>query len=145
MDITRLLVFMAALLTCSMPCAGETISPSAKLRFTLEPKQKETIFQETSKFAAENDFSFEDAGIHLPLLEGRRLVYIRLKRDDHIEIHINNVHAEESYFIGIYERKPAPGWREVWDDLIAMFRARCLIGLEDLAGDGRDYEPVEAN
>ena len=144
MDTARLWVFVAALITYSLPCVGETISPSAKLRITLEPQHKETIFQETSKFATENDFSFEDAGIHLPLLDGRRLVYLILKRNDGIQVRINNVRAEESFAIAIYERKPAPGWRKVWEDLIDAFRARCLIQATDLPEGGRDHKPVEA-
>ena len=137
MEVARLLVIVVALVTCALPSLGETISPSAKLRITLEPKHKETIFLETSKFASENGFSFEDVGIQLPPLDGRRLVYLKLKRNDRIEVHIHNVRAEESFAIAIYERKPAPQWQAVWDDLIDAFRARCLIKPTDLPEGGR--------
>ena len=70
---------------------------------------------------------------------------MKLKGKDRIEVHIHNVRAEGSFFIGIYEREPAPRWRTVWDDLIAAFIAHCLIQPADLPEVASGHELVEAN
>ena len=113
MPIAYIVVVIVALMANTPPSFGETVSPNAKLKIILESNQRETMILEASKFAVEKGFSFEDIGAQLPPLKDRRVVHLRLKRQNRMEIHISNDLADDTFFLGIYERKPAQQWQSL--------------------------------